>query len=165
MTVTQAEPNEHTQFEISRGLLLSVRPRHAAAILAGTKTVELRRRAPRVVDGATVVLYASGAVRAVVGTVQISTIQNGSPQAIWERFHRATGITRSEFDTYFTGTDTAYALVLSAPMAAPSPMHLIDLRRHDLEPPQSWRYLTRAFIHKFRAALGVCDDTVSALRG
>lgn len=158
MTLAQAEPDERTDVDEQRGLLLSVQPRHAAAILAGTKTVELRRRAPRDVDGATIVLYASGAVRAVVGTVQVTGIANGSPDAIWRHFRRQIGITRPEFDVYFTGTDEAYALVLTDPNVAPSPMQLPDLRQHDLEPPQSWRYLTRTVIRTLRAALGLRDE-------
>lgn len=159
MTLAQAEPDEHNDDDQQRGLLLSIQPRHAAAILAGTKTVELRRRAPRDIDGATIVLYASGAVRAVVGTVQVATIQNGSPDAIWRQFRQDIGITRPEFDVYFTGTDEAYALVLTDPTLAPNPMPLPDLRRHDLEPPQSWRYLTRTVIRTLRVALGLNDGS------
>lgn len=157
MTLAQTEPDERSDLDQRRGLLLSVQPRHASAILAGTKTVELRRRAPRDVDGATVVLYASGAVRAVVGTVQVTEIQYGSPEVIWRVFKGQIGITRPEFDLYFTGTADAYALILTAPTSAPSPLPLLDLRQLDLEPPQSWRYLTRTAIRTLRTALGLQD--------
>ena len=155
MTTVTHSGSEHSELFEKRGLLLSVRPRHASAILAGTKTVELRRKAPRDVDGATAILYASGSIRAVVGTVQIYAVENGAPDVVWERFKDDVGITRDEFDLYFTGANEAFALVLSRATAARYPMRLPDLREHKLEPPQSWRYLTRTIVHTLRVALGL----------
>lgn len=155
------EALERIDTEERHGLLISIQPKYAAAILSGTKTVELRRRAPRGVDGATAVMYASGAVRAVVGTVEVRGVENGTPEAIWERFSEQTCISRQEFDKYFAGSEEAFALILSGAIAAPHPIALPDLRSHDLEPPQSWRYLTRAIIRTLRSALGLHDGYLS----
>ena len=57
---------------MSRVLMLSVRPRFARALLAGTKTAEIRRRFPDVPVGTTVVLYSSSPERALLGTMRVS---------------------------------------------------------------------------------------------
>jgi predicted transcriptional regulator len=52
----------------ARTLLLSLRPRFADAILAGAKTVELRRRPINARPGTAILLYASRPMMAIVGT-------------------------------------------------------------------------------------------------
>lgn len=124
------------------GVLFTIRPRHAEAIFAGTKTVELRRLAPRSVPGTVAVIYASGKARAVVGAATVGQVHSGPPNTIWALFGDRTGISKHEFDDYFHGKTVAYALELKEAYASQSPMSLGALRRHELEPPQSWRYLS-----------------------
>lgn len=49
-------------------LFVSVKPRFAEKILAGEKSVELRRVRPSVTPGTLVIFYASSPTREVVGT-------------------------------------------------------------------------------------------------
>jgi predicted transcriptional regulator len=54
------------------GIIISIRPEHARNIMAGRKTVELRRRFPAsVLHGTTMLIYSSTPERALVGAVRI----------------------------------------------------------------------------------------------
>ncbi len=93
--------------------LISIKPKYARAILAGTKTVELRRRIPKVVRGTRLWIYATRPLGAIVGSAIVQDIIEGPPAEVWERCMSRTAVTRSEFDDYFFGAETALALVLS----------------------------------------------------
>lgn len=133
-------------------LLMSIQPRYSDAILAGTKTVELRRRPPREHPGI-VVIYSSGSSRTVVGTAALTGIHTSTPDDIWERFGSRAGVTRSEFDSYFVGSETASALELSDASRSAPGIPLAVLRQIGVEPPQSWRYLDWRQTRSILAAL------------
>src|SRR3954454_13704408 len=95
-----------------RVLLVSIRPRFADLLLEGSKTVELRRVRPNVTPGTAVILYASSPVCEIVGTASVAAIHEADPTSIWEHHGRRTGLDRSEFDSYFAGTDVAIGIEL-----------------------------------------------------
>src|SRR4051812_19884541 len=103
---------EAADMDSDRSLLVSVRPRFADLLLAGTKTVELRRQRPAVVPGAVVVIYASSPFKGVVGTASVAAIRVGRLDAIWRDFGSQTGVTRGEYNAYFAGLDEAVAIEL-----------------------------------------------------
>ena len=53
-------PMAEDSLDPARALVLSLKPRFAGAILAGTKTVEVRRVMPRITVPTLALLYASG---------------------------------------------------------------------------------------------------------
>lgn len=93
--------------------LISIRPTHAEAILAGEKTVELRRRIPTIDLGTRLWIYATQPVRAVVGSAVVDEVIEGSPAQIWERYMDKIAVDRCEYDEYFSGKDRAVGIVLS----------------------------------------------------
>jgi predicted transcriptional regulator len=134
----------------TRRLLLSVRPRFAAAILDGTKTVELRRTRPRIVVPTECLLYASTPVQAVVGICRITKVLEYKPRGLWRVAGEGCGINYSEFAAYFDGCDKAYGLLITRAEQLDSAIPLSTLRRRSsgFQPPQSFRYLT--FAHSDR---------------
>lgn len=138
-----ATPDEHDERDVvRRALLLSLRPRFAAAILDGTKTVELRRTRLAAPLGTALVLYASSPIMAVVGTATLAERHTASPSAIWRAHRHALGLTYGEFTEYLAGVDQATALTIERPQALPDPFTLAWLRRHaGFRPPQSYRYI------------------------
>jgi predicted transcriptional regulator len=127
---------------VRRALLLSLRPRFAAAILDGTKTVELRRTRLSAPPGTLLVLYASSPIMAVVGTATLADRHTASPTLIWRVHRHALGLTHAEFADYLTGADQATAITIENPRALPDPFTLAWLRRHTgFQPPQSYRYI------------------------
>ncbi|HZL07266.1 MAG TPA: hypothetical protein VFE45_17920, partial [Coriobacteriia bacterium] len=97
----------------SQVMLLSIRPRHVAKILDGTKTVELRRGRPIIMPGQPLAIYATTPHAAVVALGRISRIEVASPGTLWDTVSEVVGIGRPEFDRYFRGATTATGLHLS----------------------------------------------------
>ena len=124
-------------------LLVSIRPRFVEQIFAGTKTVELRRIRPRVQAGDLVVVYASGTQKALVGAFQIAKLHATSPTSIWRKFAPQTGLTKDEFDSYFTGLEIGFAIEIERTWRLAVPVNLATLRRQrgGFHAPQSYRYL------------------------
>lgn len=136
------------------GLLMSIQPRFANAILDGTKTVELRRKPPRDQPDV-VIIYGSGAAKAVLGVAQLKEVHISSPDDIWDRFKCTAGVTKAEFTEYFEGSDTAAALELAHPRRSVDNVPLSRLRELGLEPPQSWRYIEREVATQLLDALSL----------
>jgi predicted transcriptional regulator len=130
----------------STALFVSVKPRFAEKILAGEKSVELRRVRPSVTPGTLVIFYASSPAREVVGTGRVKAIETDSPTAIWERHRSNVGLPRSEYRTYFEGVRQAVGIVLTEVERLPQSVPLADLRERlaGFEPPQSFRYVNAA---------------------
>ncbi|MEO5663105.1 MAG: ASCH domain-containing protein [Nocardioides sp.] len=133
---------------------MSIQPRFANAILAGTKTVELRRKPPRDQPDV-VIIYGSGAAKAVLGVAQLKEIHTSSPEDIWKRFGDTAGVSRAEFNVYFEGSETASALELTNARRSGADVPLSALREFGLEPPQSWRYVERQTANRLLDALGL----------
>lgn len=125
-------------------LLISLEPRHATSILAGTKSVELRRRTMRINTGDLVWLYAKKPIGAVVGYAVVSTCVESAPSSVWRQYGSVSGILKTEFATYFDGAASAFAVELSSPKTLRHPVNLDDLRTTipDFHPPQFYCRLT-----------------------
>ena len=136
------------------GLLMSIQPRFANAILDGTKTVELRRKPPRDQPDV-VIIYGSGTAKSVLGVAQLKQVHISTPDEIWKRFGATAGVTQAEFNEYFEGSETASALELTHPRRSGDDVPLSRLRELGLEPPQSWRYLEREIATQLLNALGL----------
>lgn len=145
VTATSAEPS---------GVLISIRSRHVRSIVAGTKTHELRRKIPRVLVGMSIFIYSSGEDRAVTARAEVAEVVSGPPRMIWSKYEDVLGITREEFDRYFLGAEIAHALRLDNVTVSKSPVTLEQLRsQYDIEPPQSWRYLSSDSMNSFLSQL------------
>lgn len=131
------------EMKAGTALLLSIRPRFAEQIFAGTKTVELRRVCPRVEAGDLVIVYSSGAEKALVGAFQIAGVVKSTPKVIWKRYGAETGLSKTELDSYYAGVDAGYAIEISQTWRLMVPVKLADLRRQPggFLPPQGYRYL------------------------
>lgn len=122
-------------------ILLSVRSPHVERLLDGSKTVELRRRRINVVPGTLVILYAAGQRKEIVGSVTAAALEAGEPSMLWRLHGRKVGVSRMEFDTYFSGADLGFALIASNPRTLPDPIGLLELRKRwqPFTTPQSYR--------------------------
>lgn len=124
-------------------LLLSIRPRFAQQIFAGTKTVELRRVCPKVARGNLVLVYESSPTKKLRGAFEVSGVISKSPTALWNKVGHKSGVTRKEFFDYFKGKRIAHAIVIARAWELPNPICLTTLRqRHGgFRPPQNFHYL------------------------
>ncbi len=123
-------------------LLLSIRPRFVDMIFSGTKTVELRRVKPRLQAGDLVVIYASGTTKGIVGAFETKGVTAATPSYIWKRHNGGGGLTKKEFDSYFSDAAVGYAIQIGKVWKVPQPvsLHTLRKRRADFRPPQSYHY-------------------------
>lgn len=143
-------------------MLLSVHPRFATAILAGTKTVEVRRQRVAAPPGTPVLLYATAPTMAIVGLARITSVRVASPREVWSASRTKAGISRREYDEYMSGALQASGLSLEAPVTFETPVPLAALRASgSFHPPQSYRYLTGEDLRKVAVA---APDGGAALR-
>ncbi|MBV2180602.1 MAG: ASCH domain-containing protein [Castellaniella sp.] len=119
-------------------IVISLEERFAEGILDGHKLVELRRRPMRVEVGSTVWLYAKVPVGAIVGAATVKRVRELSVRGMWEKFKESAGLTRTEFFSYFSNVDRAYALELVDPTRLAKPVKLAHLREAGtgFHPPQ-----------------------------
>ena len=126
-----------------RMILLSLKPRFAKAILAGIKTVELRRTEPKIETPTLALLYAASPMRSLIGTCIITSVRSSDLVDLWCEHGREASLSYHEFQQYFEGVDKGTALALTEPQAFNRQVTLQDLRakREGFRPPQSFAYV------------------------
>lgn len=119
-------------------VLISLDERHANNILAGTKTVELRRRSMHVPPGSHVWFYVKKPVACIVGYAVAGERFSAAPNAVWRRFGEVSGLERKEFMDYFVGCKEASAMTLVQPTRLVHSVRLDELRASvpGFHPPQ-----------------------------
>lgn len=137
---------------VRRVALLAIHPEHAAAILAGRKKVEFRKRMldPSIEH---VLLYATSPLQSVVGYFRIDSIDQGSPTAIWNKHGNWGGIPRRIFREYYAGSSTAVAILVASATAFEYPVPLEKLSA--VAPPQSFTYLPVRTVDVLRSTMSV----------
>ena len=130
----------------AKALLLSIRPCYTDLILAGSKTIELRKRQPRVPAGTLVVMYASQPTCALVGAFVLRGVVNRPPTNLWSEHGSQTGVSKETFERYYADHECACGLLVGEVMPLEHEVSLATLRRcwRGFHPPQSYRYLDLA---------------------
>jgi len=126
----------------SRVMLMSIRPTYAEQIMAGTKTVELRRQRPNFAVGGLVVLYASRPVQALVGAFQLGGLETDNPAELWPRIAHNADVAWDSYRDYFRGATSAVGLHVGAKWIVKDTLSLREIRTEwpEFRPPQSYRY-------------------------
>lgn len=124
-------------------LFLSIHPKYVDAILSGRKTVELRKREPRVMIGSQLVIYASMPRCAAVATATISRIVKCPPSQLWPKVAKFASVTKDEFDSYFREQESAVGIHFENIQIFKNAITLAELREswRSFHPPQQFRYL------------------------
>ena len=76
--------------------LFSIKPKYAAMILNGTKHYEYRKSIfsmPYNIDK--VYIYASSPIKKVIGEFKVVSILCDTPQKIWQRTHKESGLSKA----------------------------------------------------------------------
>lgn len=135
----------------SRDILISLAPAYTRAILDGKKTVELRRRRLRVENGTRVWIYSKIPAARIEATAYVESIHEGDPESLWCDFEHEVGISRAEFDRYFTGCSRGWALKLTLVRALIPALELSVIRAEvvGFHPPQFFKRLSAEEINGF----------------
>lgn len=136
-----------------RAVLMSIKPRYADMIFAGTKTVELRRVCPKIKQGDLVLVYVSGPRMALVGGFVVDGIVAATPAALCRSHLTQSGLNQDAFLNYFEGTTHAYGILIGRTWKFEEATELAVLRRRKggFQPPQSYRYVRHG---EFKGMLG-----------
>jgi predicted transcriptional regulator len=125
-----------------RNFLVSIRPTHADKIVEGRKTVELRRRFSTDAAGAFILIYSTSPTRAIVGSARIHAVHRLTLDKLWDNHGKAACVDRDTFDTYFSGLNEGYAIVLKDVKPFKHQFAAADLeKRFGFVAPQSFMYL------------------------
>lgn len=138
--------------DVTRDVLVSVRPQFASKILDGQKTVELRRRFSEVgANGAVIFIYSTSPISAVVGSARINCVLKLPVSKIWKEHGAAACISKPEFDEYFAGLKYGFAILLEGVQRLKKQVTAADLEvQFGIVPPQSYRYVTDKCIASMR---------------
>jgi predicted transcriptional regulator len=123
--------------------IISIHPTHADAILAGTKTIELRRRIPKLASGTKLWIYATRPTAAIVGVATVTEVARAHPKTIWKQHRSGAGVDHGSFKAYFNGSQEGFAILLSS-VKRVGPVTIAQLReiRDGFHPPQVLTVLT-----------------------
>jgi len=125
-----------------RAVLLSVSPEFAEKIIAGTKTVEIRRRFPAVPVGTWLYFYVTLPVGKIGGRAKVVDVDVAPPARLWENHHAKVGITRARFDQYFGSRPSGVAVCIEAYETLESiSLERLRIAFPGFTVPQSFRYL------------------------
>ncbi|MBF0568295.1 MAG: ASCH domain-containing protein [Nitrospirae bacterium] len=125
---------------IKRHILISIKPEYANKIFDGTKTVELRRKFPKLEKRCLAFVYATAPVKALIGVCQIEKVISAPPQELWSKVGKQAGITYDEYNKYFSGALEAQGIFFSATTLFPEPIPLHEVWI-GVTAPQSYRYI------------------------
>ena len=128
---------------VSSRLLLSMKPCYADLVFNGAKTAELRKRIGPHMKDRDVFIYVTSPVRQLRGGFRVEHVWSGSPEEIWSLVSDMAGINKQDFDAYYAGRTTAYALKIVDVWEYDQPFALNTLREllEGFVVPRSWRYL------------------------
>lgn len=129
--------------------LLPIKPKFANAIIDGHKTIEFRKMKFKE-DVSHVVIYASSPVKKVIGYFEIDTIDEGTPKALWKKYHTTGGIEYEDFMEYYSDKKMAFGIKVKNVKTLKRPIGLDKLKR-GLKAPQNFLYLKNQQFEKVTA--------------
>lgn len=143
---------ESSQQPTGRAVLLSIKPKYADLILAGTKTVELRRSWPSN-DVGVMVIYSSAPVQRLTGLALITEIKECDFEELWAvaQAHGG-GVTYDELQEYIGKKKLAYGVMLGRVMPAEVLVDPKDIFP-TFTPPQGFLYLSPQDFPRVMAAM------------
>lgn len=127
---------------MNKALLLSIKPRFADAIFAGTKIFELRKVRPKVVSGDLVLVYVTTPRCRLEGAFRVEKVLEMEPEKLWPRVRGKCGVTKSEFMGYFAGKSVGFAIGVAEAWHLDAAVELSEMRTEEIVPPQGYRYLS-----------------------
>ena len=128
---------------ITKSVILSLKPCYADLVFEGLKRAELRRRITPNMENCNAFIYVSSPVRQLRGGFRIERVWSGSPADIWNEVSELAHVKKQEFDDYYAGRTIAYALKITDVWIYQNSVGLDELRNRipNFVVPQSWRYV------------------------
>jgi predicted transcriptional regulator len=124
-------------------LLLSIHERYAVKIFDGSKTVELRRLKPKLSSGDLIVVYVTSPKKEIVGVLEVAKVIASPPKDLWKKVSSRSGVTLSEFNSYFDNATVGFAIFVRKYdyFVEPLKLNVIREKWSNFKPPQGYKYL------------------------
>ena len=102
---------------------------------------------------------------ALCGGFRVGRVWHASPEEIWQIASDDACVDKNEFDEYYLGSDTGYALEVTDVWKCESPIELKALRIQfeDFVVPQSWRYVRNEELQVFQMIRRVSTGVPSGI--
>lgn len=125
-------------------VLMSIHPQYVSAIKSGTKKIEFRKRNfSKEVNN--ILVYETAPIKAVVGYFNIKEINIDTPKKIWNKYSDIGEITKEDYFNYYNDVDIAVGICISKYVSFSKP---VDIKKYNLQPPQSFIYLSNDLFKK-----------------
>lgn len=127
----------------ARDVLISIQPDFVARILAGKKTIELRKKPFPANGGVRIWIYSTSPTSAIEASAFVEAVDCSTPEIIWSKYQHKCGVSRADFDSYFNGSSEAYAISVANPRKLDRKLKLDDIKQlsDGFTPPQYYRYV------------------------
>ena len=125
---------------------LPIKPVYANRILDGSKKYEFRRSRLRQ-DITHVVIYSTSPVKKIVGVAEVGGVTAASVSNAWRQTREDAGISRSDFDAYYAGAQSAVFISLRRVVRLKKELDPIEVRS-GFKVPQSFSYVDESFIKR-----------------
>ena len=143
------EPEKVLSSEV---LLISIRPQWVRQILARGKTIELRRRPPRLSQPVSALIYETSPAYRLRARCLMGPVISYPPETLWGQVGHRTCVSKQDYDAYFAGRKQAHGIEISSVLEMPSRLTLEWLRREvDFVPPQSWAWASERLLEALEA--------------
>lgn len=143
---------EYSNTHNGSAILLSVKPKFANLIVAGSKLVELRRTIPAQNIG-TIAIYSSSPVQMIIALADVKEIIEASPTKLWDISKGSGGgLTKAELFAYFDSKKTGFAIMLENVRVYDKLVKPTKVFK-PFSAPQSFRYLTLKELKKLEQLL------------
>ena len=143
---------ESSDSPAGRAVLLSIKPRYADLILAGSKTVELRRSWPSN-DIGVMVIYSSAPIQRLVGIAHVDRVEEADIGGLWKLSREnGGGVSHQELLDYFEGKKTAFGVMLKSVRVAHQAVDP-NFIFPKFTPPQSFLYLDPRDLNRITQAM------------
>jgi len=124
-------------------IVISIKPKWAGLIRSGSKTIELRRRFPRLPAGSLAYLYESTPVCSLTALLRIGSVHKLTLTELWNLHGKASCVDERHFAEYFAGREVGYGVHIAHCVSLPNSVPLTELRaKFAFTAPQSWAYAT-----------------------
>ncbi|OAI30878.1 hypothetical protein A1351_00670 [Methylosinus sp. R-45379] len=128
-------------------IVISIQPKWAGLIRTGSKTIELRRRFPRLPAGAVAYLYESSPVCSLTALLRIGAVHELPVAELWKLHGNASCVDELHFTEYFADRDFGYGVHLTQCMPLARVLPLTELRsKFAFTAPQSWAYASSKLV-------------------
>jgi predicted transcriptional regulator len=119
-------------------LIFSIAPKWMNEILNKRKTVELRRRPPKIIGPVRAYLYETRPHSRIRVRCWMGPVISRSPSILWEECGEQSCVSKEQFDEYFCDAKVAHAIVIDRVEDLGIELTLSRLRQLGFSPPQAW---------------------------